>query len=50
MNLRATLRKHFKNLAGDPEISLEDMIEEMINYDKNQILKESLLIKKWLSS
>ena len=37
--------KAFQKLGWRPEISLEDMIEEMINYDKNQILKESLLIK-----
>ena len=38
--------KGFRKLGWKPEISLEDMIEEMINLDKNKALKESMLIKK----
>jgi len=38
--------KGFKKLGWVPEISLEKMIEEMINEDKNKALEESLLLKK----
>ena len=38
--------KGFKKLGWVPKISLEKMIEEMINEDKNKALEESLLLKK----
>ena len=38
--------KGLKKLGWIPEISLEEMIEEMINEDKNKALEESLLLKK----
>ncbi len=39
-------KKGYEKLGWVPEISLEDMIEEMINEDKNKALEESLLLKK----
>ena len=38
-------KKAFQKLGWRPEISLEDMIEEMISYDKKQVLEESFLIQ-----
>ena len=38
--------KGFSKLGWFPEITLEEMIEEMIIADKNKALKESILIKK----
>ena len=39
-------KKGYEKLGWVPEITLEDMIEEMINEDKNKALEESLLLKK----
>jgi len=38
--------KGFSKLGWSPEITLEEMIEEMIIDDKNKVLKESILLKK----
>ena len=38
--------KGLHKLGWRPEISLEEMIVEMLNFDKNRALKESLLINK----
>ena len=38
--------KGFSELGWSPEITLEEMIEEMIIADKNKALKESILLKK----
>ena len=38
--------KGFSKLGWVPEITLEEMIEEMILSDKNKALKESILLKK----
>ena len=38
--------KGFSKLGWIPEITLEEMIEEMILSDKNKALKESILLKK----
>ena len=38
--------KAFSKLGWEPEINLEEMIEEMINIDKNKALEESILINK----
>ncbi len=37
--------KGFQKLGWVPEITLDEMIEEMINTDKNKALEESILIK-----
>ena len=37
--------KGFQKLGWTPEITLEEMIEEMIAIDKNKALEESTLIK-----
>ena len=37
--------KGFQKLGWVPEISLDEMIEEMINTDRNKALEESILIK-----
>ena len=39
-------QKSYEKLGWKPEINLEEMIEEMINEDRNKALKESILIKK----
>ncbi len=39
-------QKGYKKLGWIPEITLENMIEEMIREDKNKALEESMLIKK----
>ena len=39
-------KKGFEKLGWVPEITLEDMINEMINEDKNKALEESLLLRK----
>ena len=39
-------KKGNEKLGWSPTIKLEDMIEEMINEDKNKALEESILIKK----
>ena len=38
-------KKGHQKLGWTPEIKLEDMIEEMINEDKNKALEEAMLIK-----
>ena len=38
--------KGFQKLGWIPEITLEEMIEEMIEFDKNKALEESTLIEK----
>ena len=38
--------KGFAKLGWIPEISLEEMIEEMILSDKSKALEESILLKK----
>ncbi len=38
--------KAFKKLGWEPKITLEELAEEMIKYDKREALKESLLKKK----
>ena len=38
--------KAFKKLGWEPKITLEELAEEMIEYDKREALKESLLKKK----
>ena len=38
--------KAFKNLGWKPKISLDELIEEMINSDKEKALKESILIRE----
>ena len=39
-------KKAYQKLGWIPEMTLEDIIEEMINVDKNKALEESLLLKK----
>ncbi len=39
-------KKAFKKLGWEPKISLEELIKEMITFDKEEALKESLLRKK----
>ena len=39
-------KKGFEKLGWVPEIDLEEMIEEMINVDKNRALEESILLQK----
>tara|TARA_Y100001978_G_C23672689_1_gene424707 strand:- start:593 stop:1702 length:1110 start_codon:yes stop_codon:yes gene_type:complete len=42
--------KAFKKLGWEPTISLEEMIKEMINKDKEEAKKEAILIKKGLDN
>jgi len=39
-------QKGYEKLGWEPEIKLEEMIEEMLKEDKNKALEESMLIKK----
>ena len=39
-------KKGYEKLGWEPEIKLEEMIEEMLKEDKNKALEESILIKK----
>ncbi len=41
--------KAFKKLNWEPKITLEELIKEMINFDKQEADKESLLIKEGFS-
>ena len=44
--LRGDSKKGLLKLGGQPEITLEEMIEEMINEDKKKSLEESILLKE----
>ena len=44
--LRGDSEKSFSKLGWEPQISLEEMIEEMIEHDKKDALKESILLKE----
>ena len=44
--LKGNPEKAFKKLKWKPSISLEELIEEMIKFDKQEASKESLLISK----
>ncbi len=44
--LRGDSQKSFKKLGWEPEFTLEEMIEEMINEDKNKAMQESFLKKE----
>ena len=44
--LRGDSQKSFKKMGWEPEFSLEEMIEEMINEDKNKAMQESFLKKE----
>jgi len=44
--LRGDYKKGFNKLGWVPEISLEEMIEEMIIWDKNKASEESMLLEK----
>ena len=44
--LKGDSEKAFKNLGWKSKTSLEDLISEMIDYDKKEALKDSLLKKK----
>ena len=44
--LRGDSDKAFRKLGWSPDVSLEEMIQEMIDEDKIQALKESILLKE----
>ena len=44
--LRGDSQKSFKKLGWEPEFTLEEIIEEMINEDKNKAMQESFLKKE----
>ena len=44
--LKGDSDKAFKNLGWQPKTNLEDLISEMIEFDKNEALKDSILKKK----
>ena len=44
--LKGDSRKALKNLSWEPKTTLEDLISEMIDFDKKEALKDSILKKK----